>query len=101
MYQCKTHKALTETESDRYQSTSQKEKPSIGHARRQSTRAEYKKKKKTHTKSKHPIQTTKPTPELNLPIQFHKRGRKSKMQETKDSQIMETLRKQTTKQNPK
>lgn len=55
-----------------YQNTAQKEKPGIALTRRQSTRAEY----KTHTKSKHAVQTTKPTPELDLQKQFHKEGRK-------------------------
>lgn len=80
-----------------YQSTAQRKSLT----RRQSTRAKY----KTHTKSKQARQTTIPTPELNLQKSVPQREKKkkettSKTQETKDSQIMETHRKQTTKQNP-
>lgn len=78
-----------------YQSTAQRK----GLARRQPTRA----KNKTHTKSKQPRQTTIPIPELNLQkISSTKEKRKptSKTQETKDSQIVETHREQTTKQTP-
>lgn len=79
-----------------YQSTVQRK----GLARKQSTRVKY----KTYTNSKQARQTTIPIPELNLQKKIsstkEKRKPTSKTQETKDSQIMETHRKQTTKQNP-